>query len=209
MIRLIVIALFLAPSLAMAQTLGGYSLSGTSGGYALNTSMLKGGSIETYKYSSDYKPRRIYSRKLRRAKPSPEVAEALYDVASLFANRPEVSAAGLSPETFRQLFTAMIQQESGFNPRAVSPKGAMGLGQIMPLTAKSLNLSEPYQVKPNLIAAATYLTRQLRSFGTPELALAAYNAGPGAVRRAKGVPNYPETQAYVAAIMGAVQIETH
>ncbi len=146
---------------------------------------------------------REYSRVLRRATPGPDVAIALDRVARRYAGRAEVSAAGLSPARFRVLFRALIQHESGFDPRAVSPKGAMGLGQIMPQTARSLGLTDPFAIEANLDAAARYLVKQLGTFRDARLALAAYNAGPGAVQRYNGVPPFRETQAYVAAIGGA------
>ncbi|MEM7268914.1 MAG: lytic transglycosylase domain-containing protein, partial [Pseudomonadota bacterium] len=150
-------------------------------------------------------PKTSYSRELRKATPSPEVEAALTRVAAEFAERPGVAAAGLTAAQFQTLFRAMIQHESGFNPRAVSPKGAMGLGQIMPATARALALDKPFEIEPNLRAAALYLTRQLEAFKAPELALAAYNAGPDAVRAYGGIPNFPETQAYVAAIMSVLK----
>ena len=105
--------------------------------------------------------------------------------------------AGLDP----RLFLALINQESRFNPGAVSPAGAIGLTQLMPGTAADLNVDprDPWQ---NLAGGARYLRQQLDTFGDPALALAAYNAGPGAVRRYGGVPPYAETQNYVKAILG-------
>jgi soluble lytic murein transglycosylase-like protein len=100
------------------------------------------------------------------------------------------------------LFLRLVTQESGWNPRARSPKGAMGLAQLMPQTARVLRVdpSDPHQ---NLEGGARYLALQYRSFGSWRLALAAYNAGPEAVQRHNGVPPYRETQGYVRAIMGS------
>lgn len=89
--------------------------------------------------------------------------------------------------------------ESRYCPEAVSPKGAAGLGQLMPATAEMLGV-DPKIPSENLLGTAAYLREQLDVFGTLELALAAYNAGPGAVRRYEGVPPYKETQAYVAEV---------
>lgn len=98
------------------------------------------------------------------------------------------------------VFTAMINKESNFNPNAVSPKGAVGLAQLMPGTAKDLgvNINNPMS---NLEGGARYLRQQLDRFGSVPLALAAYNAGPGAVQKHKGIPPYKETQNYVRTIL--------
>ena len=103
------------------------------------------------------------------------------------------------------LFRALVQAESSWNPAAVSPKGAMGLTQLMPATAKGLGVSDPLDPIQNMQGGAKYLKGLIEQFGSPELALAAYNAGPGAVRRFGGIPPYAETQAYVRRIMGAVR----
>ncbi|SFG40681.1 lytic transglycosylase domain-containing protein [Roseobacter denitrificans] len=108
-----------------------------------------------------------------------------------------VRKTGLTSSQFVDLFTALIHQESRFNPRAVSHKGAQGLGQLMPGTARALRVSDPFDPTQNLTGSAMYLLAQLRAFGSVELALAAYNAGPGAVQRYDGVPPFRETQDYV------------
>ena len=109
-----------------------------------------------------------------------------------------IAAAGLNPATFALLFETLIQRESAFDPRAVSPKGAKGLGQLMPGTAADLGVTDPFDPIANLDGSARYLVEQFRRFGSVELALAAYNAGPGAVRKHGGVPPFAETRAYVA-----------
>lgn len=98
------------------------------------------------------------------------------------------------------IFLALVQRESGWRQEAVSPKGAIGLGQLMPQTAKELGV-DPYDPAQNLDGAARYLSQQYRTFGSWRLALAAYNAGPGAVLRYNDVPPFEETQNYVAAIL--------
>ncbi len=99
------------------------------------------------------------------------------------------------------LFLRLVQQESGWNDRALSHKGAVGLAQLMPGTARLLkvNANDPAQ---NLDGGARYLKAQHLAFGSWRLALAAYNAGPEAVRRYGGVPPYRETQNYVRVIWG-------
>ncbi|WGH80395.1 lytic transglycosylase domain-containing protein [Jannaschia sp. GRR-S6-38] len=99
------------------------------------------------------------------------------------------------------LFLRLIRQESGWNPRARSHKGALGLAQLMPQTARSLGVN-PSDPKQNLEGGARYLSMQYRKFGSWRLALAAYNAGPGAVEKHGGIPPYRETRNYVRAIMG-------
>ncbi|WP_322889099.1 MULTISPECIES: lytic transglycosylase domain-containing protein [unclassified Yoonia] len=99
------------------------------------------------------------------------------------------------------LFLRLVQQESGWNPQAVSHKGAIGLAQLMPETARDLGV-DPRDPQANLDGGARYLRMQFDTFGTWPLALAAYNAGPGAVTRHSGIPPYPETQGYVVAVWG-------
>lgn len=100
------------------------------------------------------------------------------------------------------IFLNLVQQESGWNPNAVSPKGAIGLAQLMPQTAKVLRV-DPQDPKENLEGGARYLARQYRKFGNWRLALAAYNAGPKAVQKHKGIPPYRETENYVQTIWGS------
>lgn len=99
------------------------------------------------------------------------------------------------------LFLRLIEQESGWNPTAVSSKGAYGLAQLMPDTARQLGV-DAANVQQNLDGGARYLQAQFEAFGNWRLALAAYNAGPGAVTRYEGVPPFDETQNYVRVIWG-------
>lgn len=99
------------------------------------------------------------------------------------------------------LFLRLVQQESGWRPNARSHKGAIGLAQLMPTTAQRLGVN-PHDPEENLEGGARYLARQYREFGSWQLALAAYNAGPEAVRKYDGVPPYAETRNYVKVIWG-------
>ena len=103
------------------------------------------------------------------------------------------------------LFTALVWQESGFNERARSKSGARGLTQLMPGTARQLGVRRIYDPAQNLDGGARYLREQLLRFRTKRLALAAYNAGPGAVTKHRGIPPYAETRRYVRNILALEQ----
>jgi soluble lytic murein transglycosylase-like protein len=100
-----------------------------------------------------------------------------------------------------KLVQALVQAESGYNRLALSNKGAMGLMQLMPGTAAELAVTDPYDVEQNLAAGTRYLRQLMDAFGQTELALAAYNAGPGAVTRHAGIPPYAETRTYIQRIL--------
>lgn len=133
--------------------------------------------------------------KLRTTASDDDRAPRYHELIEAAAERHGVSAA---------LVRAVIQAESAFNPRAVSPKGAMGLMQLMPATARELGVADPFHPEQNIHGGVAYLSRLLTRYDqNVELALAAYNAGPGAVERYGRIPPYRETQAYVRKIAGA------
>jgi len=115
----------------------------------------------------------------------------------------QINAAAASNGIDPALLKGLVSQESGFNPNARSGAGAVGLTQLMPGTAASLGVTNPLDPTQSLQGGAKYLREQLDRFGGDEqLALAAYNAGPGAVQKYGGVPPYAETQNYVTSVMG-------
>ncbi len=145
----------------------------------------------------------------------PDAARACYPAYYEFIARqnPRLSEAQVGQITFHllrcsyqsnldpRLMVAMIIAESNFNPSAVSHSGATGLGQLMPGTARALGVNNPYDIAQNVEGSVNYLASRMNTFGSDmSLALAAYNAGAGAVMKYHGVPPYRETQAYVRKI---------
>lgn len=114
---------------------------------------------------------------------------------------PHVYAAEAKYSLPTGLLDALVWTESRYNPFAVSPAGAAGLGQLMPATARELGVSNRFDPMANILGAARYLRQMLDRFGVVHLAVAAYNAGPGAVERAGGIPRNGETPGYVRDVL--------
>ena len=113
-----------------------------------------------------------------------------------------IQAMGSKYRVDPALIKAVIRAESAWNPTAVSSAGAQGLMQLMPGTASKLDVVDPFDPYQNIEAGAKYLRMMLDTFnGDVMLAVAAYNAGPGAVKKYKGVPPYAETRSYVKIVL--------
>ncbi|TNC46171.1 lytic transglycosylase domain-containing protein [Rubellimicrobium rubrum] len=131
---------------------------------------------------------------------APEILAEIEATALRYAGHGALRQAGLGVSDWLLLYQANIEVESGYNPQARSPVGAIGLGQLMPATASRLEV-DPRDWRQNLDGSARYLLMQLERFGSPELALAAYNAGPEAVTQYGGIPPYEETQGHVRKVL--------
>lgn len=125
------------------------------------------------------------------------ILSAIRTTSTRHARNRVLKSVGLSTSDWHALFQALIETESAYNPSAVSPKGAYGLGQLMPETAQALGVDRQ-DVAQNLDGAARYLLSQLDRFKDIDLALAAYNAGPHRVVEHGGVPPFEETRTYIA-----------
>jgi len=135
--------------------------------------------------------------------PRAEVLTAIEATALRYAGHPGLRRTELSVRDWLTLYRANIEVESAYRQDAISSAGAIGLGQLMPATARDLGV-DPRDPLQNLDGSARYLAMMLEAFGDPRLALAAYNAGPDAVRQNGGIPPYRETQKHVARVMAVV-----
>ena len=181
---------FTAPVLAEGITLSGSSKN-RNALFRSQTALLDGRLSHQYEHSDRLKP------KLDTDNGATPAFKGSYKGEYLAVARAAARKHGV-PE---DMFLRLVQQESGWHQSAVSPKGATGLTQLMPATAKRLGVdaSDPGE---NLDGGARYLKMMFDRFGSWRLALAAYNAGPQAVEQNGGIPPYAETQNYVAAILG-------
>lgn len=154
---------------------------------------------------TDLGPDEIQIAALSRLAPLPraDVLSAIETTALRYAGHPGLRRADLSVRDWLTLYRANIEVESAYRQDAISSAGAIGLGQLMPATARDLGV-DPRDPLQNLDGSARYLAMMLETFSDPRLALAAYNAGPDAVRQYGGIPPYRETQNHVARVMAVV-----
>ncbi|MGL6211729.1 MAG: lytic transglycosylase domain-containing protein [Paracoccaceae bacterium] len=190
-----IILMFALPGLGMAD---GLKLSGSSKNRATlfksQAKLLDGRLSKQYEFSARLRPDAGVEKE--------EAAPAVRYKGKYKGEYLEVAkAAARKHGVPEEMFLRLVQQESGWNPGAVSNKGATGLAQLMPATAKGLgvDINDPAE---NLEGGARYLRKMYDKFGSWRLALAAYNAGPGAVEEYDGIPPYEETKNYVKAILG-------
>ena len=118
-----------------------------------------------------------------------------------------VRRAALRYGVDERLIHAVIKHESNYNPTAVSRAGARGLMQLMPENCREFGVADPFNPEQNIDGGVRHLKQMLERFGSVELGLAAYNAGPGAVRRHGGIPPYRETEAYVRNVLRSLREE--
>ncbi|NBZ87878.1 lytic transglycosylase domain-containing protein [Stagnihabitans tardus] len=193
--RAVVLSLAVLPlpfgALAEGLVLGGKG--SRSAAFQSQVALLEGRLSQQYSGSVRLKPGAEADKDATKVRYSGRYKGEYLDVARAAARKHGV------PE---DLFLRLVQRESGWNPGVVSSKGAIGLAQLMPGTADLLSV-DPNDPADNLDGGARYLAMMYSRFGSWKLALAAYNAGPGAVEEAGNtVPDFEETKAYVAAILG-------
>ncbi len=190
----IVIAALVAPHVAVAQSV---SSSSRSRVFSSQLKVLDNRASEQYNNSVRLQPTRVVTPS-KWGDGTIKAFRGRYNGPHLATARAAARKYGV-PE---DLFLRLVQQESGWNDKALSHKGAIGLAQLMPGTARALGV-DPHDPRQNLEGGARYLAQQYRTFNSWRLALAAYNAGPHAVQKYDGIPPYKETQNYVRIIWGS------
>ena len=132
--------------------------------------------------------------------PRPDILAAIEETGLRYVGHRGLRAANITVTDWLNIYRANIEIESAYSTSAVSRAGAIGLGQLMPDTARALGV-DPHNWRQNLDGSARYLAMTLAEFGDVRLALAAYNAGPDVVRKHSGIPPYPETQNHVQRVL--------
>lgn len=186
----------LAVSASAALAVAGVAVAQTGGAQYTTPSAQTGGAIAAADVAAVQVP--------PPAAPTPEAGGGAYVSAPALTGVPYRDLIIAAADRFAldpALLAAQIKQESGFDPGVCSGAAACGLMQIIPSTARALGVTDRMDPEQSINGGARYLRQQLRRFGSVRLALAAYNAGPYAVRRYRGVPPYPETRAYVRNIL--------
>lgn len=153
--------------------------------------------------ASDPRDRLLWKDQSGTAPVAPATHKARHPRTTPAALTPIIETAAREHAVDARLLRAVIAVESGFNPRAVSPRGAQGLMQLMPATARQLGVADPFDPTQNILGGARYLRQLLDTYdGDVSLVLAAYNAGEGAVaRHGRRIPPYAETRAYVPRVL--------
>ena len=166
--------------------------------------------ITAYRFFGDIRESLFTIRSTRSSLVTNPYGSVVFDSSAGFAAPKHLTAViqdasrkhGVDP----RLVAAVVRRESAWNENAVSHVGACGLMQLMPATARYLGVNNIFDARENVSGGTRYLRTLLDTFnGDLDLALAAYNAGPGAVQRYRGVPPYRETRAYVAAVRGTYE----
>jgi len=183
-------SLLLTPVVTTAATPGVFKSKAKDGSVLFSDAPVVNGAIQRSSYSNNY------GKPMATASCNGVSLEIMGMRAGYITG--EIKAAAAAHQVDPMLLKAIARVESCFDPHAVSVAGAQGLMQLMPATAKELKVMQPFDELQNLMGGAKYIAQMLKQFdGDLELALAAYNAGPGTVKRYNGIPPYKETQRYV------------
>ncbi len=189
----LLVGLLLAPSNESLAAGKVYKTKTSDGSILFSDAPVSNGTIQRTSYSNNY------GKPMATASCNGVNQQIMSDRASNIEGAIKTAATAHNVDPL--LIKAIARVESCFDPHAVSIAGAQGLMQLMPATAAELNVTQPFNKLQSLMGGAQYIAKMLKQFdGSLELALAAYNAGPGTVRRYGGIPPYKETQRYVVKV---------